>query len=408
MVRKRILFVHQNYPGQFVHLAPALSARGHDVIGLTAETNRRASPAAVLRYRHEVKPFPHDEWRIAAHFADQARRGERTARAAMQLKRNGYYPDIVYGHAGWGETLFLADVWPDARHVGYAEFFYNRIGQDVGFDPEFDGNFEHSVLALRARQASQLLALETVQRAISPTVWQASTYPDHIRGKITVIHDGIDALHIRPDEGASVELMNGRLRLHQGDEVLTFVNRNLEPYRGFHVFMRALPAILKARPQLCVVVVGGDAQSYGSPPPRYNSWREFMLAELKGQLDLARLHFVGKIPYPSFIKLMKVTRVHAYLTYPFVLSWSLLEAMSAGALIIGSATNPVEEVISHGDNGILVQFFDVKAWAEAIVRSLAQPELSRDIRVRARESIIRKFDLRSICLPEQIRMIEGL
>ena len=404
---KKILFIHQNFPGQFAHLVPALRHLGHDVCALTTESNRRPPLVRTLHYRFQPQPFQHNDWRIASHFSDQARRGEHAARAAMQLKKSGYYPDIVYGHPGWGETMFLADIWPDARHITYAEFFYRASGQDVGFDPEFSGRSEQQAMAVRARQASQLLAMETAHQAISPTHWQASTYPRHIRRKIKVVHDGIDTKAIRPDPGAIIALPDGALHLRQGDEVLTFVSRNLEPYRGFHIFMRALPRILRARPNVRVIIVGGDGQSYGGPPPCHSSWREHLLAELCGELDLARVHFVGKIPYPSFVSLMQISRVHSYLTYPFVLSWSLLEAMSAGALIVGSRTAPVQEVITDGDNGLLVDFFDIQELAETIIRALREPQLFAELKIRARQLIETRFDLRDICLPLQIDLLEA-
>jgi len=188
-----------------------------------------------------------------------------------------------------------------------------------------------------------------------------------LQQKINVVHEGINTARCAPDPTATIHLRNNTITLKPGDEVITFVNRNLEPYRGYHIFMRALPAVLKARPNARVIIVGGDEISYGGPPhPKVGpTWREIFFRQVRDQLDLSRVHFVGKIPYSVFVQLMQVSAVHAYLTYPFVLSWSMLEAMSCGALVLGSRTAPVEEVIRDGENGVLLDFFDVPAWSDA-------------------------------------------
>ena len=196
-------------------------------------------------------------------------------------------------------------------------------------------------------------------------------------------------------------------RLSHGDEVLTYVSRNLEPYRGFHIFMRALPAVLRARPKAHVVIIGGDGQSYGARPKGDKSWKQTFLDEVAGGLDLSRVHFTGQVPYPQFIALMQISRVHAYLTYPFVLSWSLLEAMSMGAMVIGSRTPPVEEVIRDGENGRLVDFFDVAGWSTALSGALSDPDAATPLRKAARETIVSRYDLRSNCLPRLVSFVEG-
>ncbi len=406
-MRRRVLFVHQNFPAQFVHLAPALAQRGDDVMALTAETNQRPQPVPVLRYIHDGTRFQDQAWRMAAHFAEQARRGESVAMAALEMKRAGYTPDLIFGHPGWGETMFMADVWPGARLLSYAEFFYRSQGLDVGFDPEFRNPSAEQGMRVRSRQAAQLLALQSSALAVSPTSWQASTYPAELQPRIRVIHDGIDTEHVRPFREATLTLPGGRPTLHQGDEILTFVSRNLEPYRGFHVFMRILPELLRRRPHLQVVIVGGDGNSYGGAPPGGGNWKTHMLTETGDRLDLARVHFTGKLPYSHYVKLMQITRVHAYLTYPFVLSWSCLEAMSAGALVVASRTPPVEEMISHGENGLLVDFFDTAQWVDRLADCLAEPARYAPLRENARRTITTRYDLRSVCLPQQIRLIDS-
>ena len=249
-------------------------------------------------------------------------------------------------------------------------------------------------------------ALAHADRGIAPTDWQASTFPPALRSMIDVIFDGVDTQRLAPNPTASLTLPDGKT-LRAGDEVLSFVNRNLEPYRGYHTFMRALPAVLAARPKAQVVIVGGDEVSYGTPPAE-GSWKEVILNEVRDGLDLSRVHFLGKVPFAQFSSLMQITRAHAYLTYPFVLSWSMVEAMSAGALVIGSRTAPVEEMIRHGENGILVDFFDVKGWSAALIDALAKPAKYTAIRAAARDGIVKKYDLRSHCLPRQVALVEWI
>ncbi|WP_413875559.1 glycosyltransferase [Albidovulum sp.] len=400
----KILFVHQNFPGQFLHLAPALAARGHTVVALTDEGNTRTSPVTVMRYR---KPGASGAEGIGRTYAEAAERGAAVARAAAQLRRDrGFVPDVVFGHGGWGETLFLREVWPEARHLTYAEFYYHTRGLDADFDPEFQTGDLGRCLRTSARKAHLMMALAEADAALAPTRWQASTFPAPWRGRISVIHDGIDTDRVRPNPEASLTLPGGRV-LRAGDEVLGFVNRNLEPYRGYHIFMRALPAVLKARPEAQVVIVGGDGVSYGPAPGGGRTWKQIFLDEVREGLDLSRVHFLGRVPYAQFLSLLQVARVHAYLTYPFVLSWSLLEAMSAGGLVVASRTPPVEEMIRDGGNGRLVDFFDVAGWSAALVEALANPGAGEGLRRAARATIVEGYDLRRHCLPRLVDFVEG-
>ena len=311
----KILLLHQNFPGQFSHLATALTNRGHGVLALTDSTNARTSSTQTARYRFQKPAFDQTGSVLARSFADHAARGEAVARACMALRdKHTFEPDVVFGHIGWGETLFLKEIWPDARHLLYAELFYRTRGLDTGFDPEFQRDDDWQRIRTTARQAHLLLAMNGADQALSPTRWQADSCPQHLRSKITVVHDGIDTGVVKPDAAASVELPGTNLRLKAGDETLTFVNRNLEPYRGYHIFMRALPEVLAARPNANVVIVGGDDVSYGTKPPDGKTWKSIFLDEVKDRLDLSRVHFVCKVPYPMFLDLMRVTRVHAYLT----------------------------------------------------------------------------------------------
>jgi glycosyltransferase involved in cell wall biosynthesis len=402
----KILFVHQNFPGQFLHLAPELQRRGHEVRMLTDAANSRKFATEGFRYKFDAAPVDPAATRLGRNYTTMSDRGVVVARACLQLRERGYMPDVIFGHSGWGETLFLKEVWPEAKLIVYAEFYYKGRGADVGFDPEFNPPTFDQVMIAQGRTAHLGQALLHADAGLSPTEWQASTYPAVLRDRIKVIFDGVDTAIMRPDDQAQVVLPNG-LTLRTGDEVLTFVNRNLEPYRGYHTFMRALPAVMKARPEAQVVIVGGDEVSYGAAPKGAKGWKDTFLNEVKDQLDLSRVHFMGKVPYPTFVSLMQVSRAHAYLTYPFVLSWSMLEAMSAGAHVVGSDTAPVRELIRDGENGTLVDFFDVKAWSRALTKALARPEKFMDIRRAARQTILEGYDLKSICLPAMVEYVES-
>ena len=402
----KILFVHQNFPGQFLHLAPEMTRLGHECLALTDSGNPRQTATQTLKYKHDGQAVDPAVTRLGRNYTQMSDRGVSVARAAMALRQQrGYVPDVIFGHSGWGETLFLKEVWPEAKLLIYAEFYYRGRGADVGFDVEFNPpNFDQVMIAQgRAGHLGQ--ALLHADAGVAPTHWQASTFPPALRRMIDVIHDGVNTTTNAPNPKARFVLPNGQ-SVTAGDEVLTFVNRNLEPYRGYHIFMRALPDVLKARPKAQVIIVGGDEVSYGSAPKGEKGWKDTILNEVRDRLDLSRVHFMGKIPYEQFSALLQVSRAHAYLTYPFVLSWSMIEAMSAGAHVIGSATAPVQEVITHGVNGTLVDFFDVAGWTQALIKALAHPEQFQTLRQAARQTALDHYDQRHL-LPKMVSFVEG-
>lgn len=403
----KILFLHQNFPGQFLHLAPALQARGHEVLALTDFTNNRLSPIRTLRYKHQPAAVEAAATRLGRNYTIMSDRGVSVARACAQLRaRDEYVPDVIFGHSGWGETLFLKQIWPEAKVIIYAEFYYQGEGADVGFDPEFARTGLEPKLIAQGRAAHLAQSLVHADAGLSPTRWQASTYPKNLQSMISVIHDGVDCAALAPDPQASLQLPEGQV-LRAGDEVLTFVNRNLEPYRGYHIFMRALPQILRDRPQAQVMIVGGDEVSYGAAPKGESGWKQRILAEVAGQLDLERVHFLGRVAYPDFLSILKISRVHAYLTYPFVLSWSMLEAMAAGCLVVGSNTPPVAEVLRHGETGLLVDFFDTEGWSRQLTQALAEPARFAPLRQAAQEYARQNYDLTSVCLPRMVEFVES-
>ena len=323
-------------------------------------------------------------------------------------RRGGLRPDLVIGHPGWGELLPVKDLLPEVPVLHQVEFVYRLRGGDADFDPEFPGAGWRQRTRLRLRRAVQLLALQDLDWGLAPTPWQASTVPEAYRDRLSIIHEGIDTDAIRPEGPATVRLERAGLTFRPGDEVVTFVARNLEPYRGFHVFMRMLPLLQERRPKAHVLIVGGDGVSYGSPPPGGGSWRARLLAELGGRLDRSRVHFVGTVPHGLLHEVFRVSACHVYLTYPFVLSWSLLEAMSCGALVVGSDTAPLRDVIRDGENGLLVDFFDGQALAGRVAAVLADPAAHQPLRQAARATVVERFDLQRVCLPQQLALVDRL
>lgn len=404
----KILFIHQNFPGQFKHLAPSLVSLGHDVLALTMQRNHPAQwqGIKVIGYQPTRGTAP-DIHPWVSDFETKTIRGEACFRAALQLKSQGFHPDLVIAHPGWGESLFVKDVWKKTKLGIYCEFFYHATGADTGFDPEFPAQDPGDVCRLRLKNINTLLHFEIADGAISPTRWQATTFPELFRNKITVIHDGIDTDAVVPNPLVSLTL-NNNLTLTRKDEIITFVNRNLEPYRGYHIFMRALPEILKNRPRARVLIVGGDNVSYGAKAPEGTTWKEIFLSEVKDSLDLSRVHFLGNIAYQHFIALLQLSKVHVYLTYPFVLSWSLLEAMSAGCAIVASDTKPLHEAIIHNETGRLVDFFDVAGVASNVCELLDNSMERSRLGANSREFARNEYDLKTICLPRQIKWIENI
>ncbi len=406
------LFLHQNFPGQFLHLAPALARAGHRVVALTSrvERNRTWRGVDIVAYRHAA---PEGQvlhpWLKTLNAATH--RGETVFRACRALEARGFTPDVIVAHGGWGEAMFLRHVWPEARIGLFCEYFYRASGADIGFDPEFEGQGELGRAArVEMRNLAIRLQLEAADAGISPTRWQADSHPADLRDKISVVFDGIDTDAIAPDPAAALEIA-GAGRLTREDEVITFVNRNLEPYRGFHIFMRALPDLLRARPAARILVVGENGTSYGTPPEDGRSWKDTMLDEVRGRIpdaDFARVHFTGRIDRAQFTRLLQVSRVHLYMTYPFVLSWSLMEAMSAGCAIAASDTAPVREVIDHDRTGLLFDFFDPGALVARVVELCEDRALRARLGTAARERVVRDYDLRDVCLPAQFDWIARL
>ena len=411
-----ILFIHQNFPGQFKFLAPALAAQGHRVLGLSMQAKQTGIWKGV-----ELVPYRATRGTTAgAHpwvsdFETKTIRGEACFREAIKLRDAGFVPDVIVAHPGWGESLFLKEVWPKARLGIYCEFFYRSEGADTGFDLEFpQADPQGDACRLRLKNLNNLLHFEIADAGISPTHWQASTFPEPFRSRISVIHDGIDTAALAPNPGVSLQLKSQQgqpVELTRAHPVVTFVNRNLEPYRGYHTFMRALPTMLCENPQARFMIVGGSDVSYGARPQEGTTWRQHFIDEVRPLISddqWSRVHFLGNLPYEQFVPLLQLSTAHVYLTYPFVLSWSLLEAMSVGCAIVASRTAPLLEAIEQDKTGRLVDFFDAQGLAQEVHGLLANPQARARLGRQARAFAQERFDLQSVCLPRQLDWVHGL
>ncbi|MGK7861971.1 glycosyltransferase family 4 protein [Falsiroseomonas sp. E2-1-a4] len=402
----KALFIHQNFPGQYAHLAPALAQRQGVKVWAVGEKPGYSAPGVQYVAYGTPKGAGQQTHRYLRSLEAATRRGQHLANKLVQLREQGLRPDIIVCHPGWGEGLFLKDVFPQARTLYYWEFYYNSVGQDLGFDPAQPVGLDDAA-RIRVLNATQLISLQSADWGISPTRWQWSRYPDWARRRISCLHEGVDTERCAPNPAAVFRTPEGR-EFRRGDEVISYVARNLEPYRGFPSFLRALPRLQRERPGLQTVIVGGNEISYGRKPEGAENWKAKLLAELGEQLDLSRIHFTGRVAHDALHDLFRVTRAHVYLTYPFVLSWSMLEAMACGALIVGSDTPPVTEVVQHGRNGLLVPFFEPERLAQTVLKVLAEPEHHAGLAAQGRADIIARYDLRTHCLPRQLDMVEKL
>ena len=464
----KILFIHQNFPGQYLHLTQYLRNMGeHEIVGLGEAKNIKARGVIkdVTTIGYPTPEGPGDKTHPYLQSTEAAiRRGQAVARSMLDLKKKGFYPDVVCMHPGWGEGLFVRDVFPDAAIQAFCEFYFRPGEADLEFDSEFPeppGRF----YSINFLNTPQLLSVLHANTCLAPTTWQASRYPGFLQDRMHIVHDGVDTGYMQPaqdvqlaltplqtpgasrvfgyrmpqsvpsltrasgvkdknetPEGAAqpengltciLDLKEGEIpgsnpiTLSRRDKVITYIGRNLEPYRGFHIFIRALPEIQSLHPDAHIIIVGKDGVSYSPMPPEGQSYKKAYLKEMEGRLDLSRIHFVGRIPYPALRAMYCISSAHVYLTYPFVLSWSMLEAMACEGLVVGSRTSPVEEVITHGKNGLLVDFFDKNALVSTLDEILKDPHKHDALRKQARKTIIQRYELKD-CLAQQVDILNDL
>lgn len=402
----RVLIVHQNFPGQFPHIADALIARGDEVAAIGGPTAKERRGVKLVRWVNK-RGTTNGIFAAATRAEADLIRAEAAAMAAVELARTGFKPDVIIGHPGWGETIHLKDLFPHAQLILFGEFFYRHLGADVNFDREFETPTLAGAMRTNGKNASQILAYSKADLIVSPTPFQASTFPELFASRMRVLHEGVDLSVARHNPAASLTLSDGRV-LDRSTPVITFINRNFERLRGFHIFMRALPRFLEAVPEAHVVAIGADGDGYGGARGDGKTWRNAMFDELGPSLDRDRLHFVGQVPHDGMIDILSIGAAHVYYTYPFVLSWSLVEAMACECLVIGSDTAPVRDAITDGVDGVLHDFFDVEALAAAMIRAVREPRGFDAIRAKARLTALARFDRASVGVPGWLALIDEI
>ena len=400
-----ILFVHNNFPGQFGHIAWALKRAGHRVAAIAAQWAGKVPGVPVVKYE-EPKGEAADAHPWARRIEKEVRRAELALSQALRLQREGFDPKVIVAHPAWGDTLLLAEVFPRARRIMHGELYVSATDGETAFDPEFGP----PSLAERARQRLVNLGPAPVyldaHAIVSPLPWQAGGFPADLQHKIHLIHEGIATSDLKPDPTARYALPDGR-SLGRDTPLITFISRKLEPLRGYHTIMRALPRVLEALPTAEVLIIGAEGQSYTTQAAPPEGWRERYLNEVQDRLDLGRVHFTGKLPHAEMIRAVQASSAHLYQSAPHVVSWSVMEAMSAGALVLASDTAPNRDVLRDGENALLNTPFDVDGLADRIIDACRGASRYDHLRDAARRTIVERYDRETVCLPAWISLIEA-
>jgi glycosyltransferase involved in cell wall biosynthesis len=392
------LFVHQNFPGQYVHIVRSLLADNeirpgtHEIVFMTEPNQNQMAGVRKVTYAKPPEISPSLAW-DTREFEMASRRGQAAYRGALQIKALGFQPDVILGHHGWGELLNLVDAFPGVPVIGYFEFYYRLLGTDVNFDPEFPMD-QAMFGGVRGKNSTNLLALNLEQYGQTPTKWQHSTYPEWAKKQIRIVEEGVDLEKCKPNPALRRKTVTvGKLTVTPKQKLITYVARNLEPYRGFHTVMRALPQILREHPDAVVSLVGGDEVSYGVMPRQGGNWRNLLMKEVGDGIDLSRVHFMGKVPYDDHLTLLQRSDAHVYLSYPFVASWSLREALACGCVVVGADTPTVMEFVQHEVTGFITPTLDHNTLAATVRRALSEPKLTAKIRENAREFAEKKLGM---------------
>ncbi|ABB25084.1 probable glycosyltransferase [Synechococcus sp. CC9902] len=400
----RILLIHQNFPGQFKHLVPYLSSFGHDIMCICSHD--RPFAHWIQGWRYKPPEPPKEPMPLSQHlWFESLQRAASVADICHKLNTQGWVPDRILAHSGWGETLGIAETWPNIPQIVWPELWTLPQHGGYGFDPTLpEVSFSQTIEQL-GRNLMTRLALNQAAAWVMPTHHQADSLPACFQdSRLNIIHEGINTSIASPNKNVSF-YVRGR-HVDASVPSITFVNRNLERLRGFDLFMQSLPELQRNWPDLCVFIVGDNGPGYGNGHPSGKTLREVMINELASELDFNRIFFLGRVPYNQLITLFQISWVHVYLSYPFVLSWSLLEAMSCGCSIVASEGMPVEEVITDNVNGLLTSMDNPKLLSARISQLLSDPESRTRLSKAARISAL-SYDT-SITLPKLYKLIIDL
>ena len=400
----RILLVHPNFPSQLRSIAGLLGSNSnHEVCFLTTAVAGEMPGIRKIIYQAKREPAPQTHHYVRP-FELAVLHGQGAYEAMLAEKQNGYIPDLIFGHAGWGPTLFLKDLFPSTPMALNFEWYYHAHGTDCDFDPS-DPVTADDEARIRIKNATLLADLAVADAGICPTRFQFEQYPSHLRSRLMISHEGIDTSFFKPNPELKLILPEKNLDLSECKEIVTYATRGMEPYRGFPQFIEAAYLLQKQRPNVHIVIAGDDRVAYGKAAPEGTSFKKMALERFP--LDEERTHFVGSLPYGQYVQLLQCTTAHVYLTRPFVLSWSMLEAMSCEGLVVASDTAPVQEVITNGINGLLVDFFRPDQLAQTLSNVLDRPADFQQIRKKARETVLAKYDLGS-CMQQRLAWLSSL
>lgn len=401
----KILVIHKHFPGQFLNICDYLSGQPDcQLVGIGSNI-RGLHSFPVLSYSIPATPSRDSVHPYLREYESQIKSGQAVAKLCLRLRQGGFYPDVVLSHPGWGESLFIKEVFPRAKNVVYAEYYYRATNSDLDFDPEFPP-FPEEVFFTRVRNAALLTSMDAADRLVAPTEWQRSQFPRVFQPKIEVIHDGIRSDRLHPHTKARLRIPSTNVELTVADEVVTYVARALEPYRGFHTFIRSLPELFSRRPSAQIIIAGDDCPVYGRRLRDGLTYRQKLWAEVETKVPKNQVHFVNALPYSSYLSALQISSAHVYLTYPFVLSWSMLEAMAVGCAVAASSTPPVREVIEHRSNGYLFDFFSPNELAGRLAKVLEDRGPVAKVRQAARDTILQRYDFATVSLPRYLGLLE--
>lgn len=397
-----ILFLHRDFPGQFKHIAAELAKNPANKVSFITDDSGIQLPGIRKHVYKPVQKISENAHPYLKNYIEAVAHGQSAASMALTLKTQGYKPDIIYGFSGWGSAMFMKDIFPDVPFLSYYEWFYSADGPEVKYSGiEFN---DDDKARIRCKNSKFLIDLYSSDAGISPTEWQKSQFPKEFHDKIKVIHDGIDTEICKPNSEARFLIKDKNLELTVQDEVITYATRGLDTYRGFPQFMEMAEKLLKKRPNAHIVIAGANVSGYGQ---KYENITPKDYAIKKHKLDMNRVHFVDVLDYDEYLKLLQISTVHVYLTVPFVLSWSFLEAMSVGCCIVASNTQPVLEVMKNNYNGLLADFFSVEHIFKRVIYALENKKEMEKIRKNARQTIIDNYELKDM-LKKQIEYINSL
>ncbi len=401
----KILFVHNNFPGQYRRIIKYITDRpklGVQINVATLERNKQQYPAANI-FKFKPHRGPRQDTHPALISTENAvLQGQALYGAMINAKKKGFNPDIILSHSGWGSYMFLRDAFPDAKMLTYYEWYYHSLYSD-GVFLSGEAPDANSRMRTRLKNTAILQDMAAMDHGQCPTQFQYSKLPEAFRSKISVLHDGVDVDYFKPNPKAKLPV--GDKVFTEDDEVISYVARGMEEYRGFPQFIRTVEILQKKRPNLHVVILGNDRVAYGAKRKDGKTWKEAMLEEC--DLDLSRIHFMGLQPLNVLRALFQVTRAHVYLTAPFVLSWSMLEAMSTGTLVVASDTDPVKELISDGENGVLVPFFEPDKIADKVCHIIDNKAEYENLRQNARQTIKQSYSVKDL-LPKYWQLIKSV